>query len=251
MLNDPRIRDDERIRYFNGEARDWLVAKDDFRLKDYTTADFARECEYYAYERKLVAEMFRVAVAMLAGTDMGNSYVFPGLSLHDALELMFESGESPLGALQAATSSAALFVNAADRFGSVTPGKIADLMLLDAEPLADIHNTTRIAAVVAAGKAYDRVALDALLNRAADAAALTDLACESGRADAARALATLERLDADDYGKTDVRGSVLNHAARLDFVRDRKSELKIDCDGIGVRLYGDAAVVTGAWEYTP
>jgi cytosine/adenosine deaminase-related metal-dependent hydrolase len=61
-------------------------------------------------------------------------------------------------------------MNASDRYGSVASGKIADLVLLDADPLADIHNTTRIAAVFLSGKHFDRAALDQLLKEAQTAA---------------------------------------------------------------------------------
>src|ERR1700738_2894138 len=105
--------------------------------------------------------MGKAGVGILAGTDTGNPYCFPGFSLHDELALLVESGVSPLGALQAATRSAAVFMDAADKYGSVAPEKIPDLVLLRADPLADIHiNTTKIVEVFSAGKEFDRVALD-------------------------------------------------------------------------------------------
>lgn len=87
-------------------------------------------------------------------------------------------------------------------------------------------------------------------SRQADTAQLTRLACEAGQAYARRDLEALERLTADDYSQTDVRGSVLDRSAWLDFVKNRKSELAIECDDVHVRYYGDAAVVTGRWRYT-
>jgi adenine deaminase len=83
---------------------------------------------------------------------------------------MVESGVTPLAALQAATRNPALFLDASDKYGSVTPGKLADLVLLDADPLADIHNTTRISAVFLSGKYFDRSVLDKLLKEAEAAA---------------------------------------------------------------------------------
>lgn len=85
---------------------------------------------------------------------------------------------------------------------------------------------------------------------AADVAHLTRAACEAGTAYAARDLDTLDRLTADDYRQTDVRGGVLTRAQWREFVRNRKSVLTIECDDIEVRLYGPAAVVTGGWTYT-
>ena len=170
LLNDPQFRDDNRIRYFGGKYREWLTAKDDFRMKDWEAADFAIQREIYAFSQKLVGEMFRAGVPILAGTDTGNPYCFPGFSLHDELALLVESGLTPLAALRSATVDPAKFMNASDRYGSVASGKIADLVLLDADSLADIHNTTRIAAVFLSGKHFDRAALDQLLKEAQTAA---------------------------------------------------------------------------------
>lgn len=165
MLNDPQFTHDDRVRYFGGELRDRLTAKN-----HPAAADFAAQRELYAYDQKMVGAMFRAGVPMLAGTDTGNPYCFPGFSLHDELALLVESGVSPLGALQAATRNAALFMDASDKYGSVTPSKIADLVLLDADPLQDIHNTTRISEVFLAGKEFDRAALDQMLRNAEAAA---------------------------------------------------------------------------------
>jgi imidazolonepropionase-like amidohydrolase len=76
------------------------------------------------------------------------------------------SGLTPLAALQAATVNPAVFMRARDKYGSVARGKIADLVLLDADPLADIHNTARISAVFLGGREFDRAALDQLLQQA-------------------------------------------------------------------------------------
>jgi hypothetical protein len=93
--------------------------------------------------QRLVGAIFRAGVPMLAGTDAGEPYCFPGFSLHDELALLVESGLSTLAAIQAATRNAAVFMDASDKYGSVAPGKIADLVLLDSDPLQDIHNTTQ------------------------------------------------------------------------------------------------------------
>jgi ketosteroid isomerase-like protein len=86
-------------------------------------------------------------------------------------------------------------------------------------------------------------------NRSIDSVALTALACEAGRAYAARDLGALEKLSADDYEQTDVRGGVLNRAQWLEFVHNRKSEMTVECDSVEVRIYGEAAIVTGNWTY--
>jgi imidazolonepropionase-like amidohydrolase len=107
--------------------------------------------------------MRRAGVEILAGTDALNPFVYPGFGLHDELALLVQGGLSPLEALQAATLAPARFLGATDSLGTVERGKIADLVVLEANPLADIHNTTRIRAVVANGRLYTRAALDSLL----------------------------------------------------------------------------------------
>jgi Amidohydrolase family len=169
MMNDPHFLSDDRLRYFGSDYRPWLAPKEDPR-KARASEDFAMERESVAYKKKVVGAMFGAGVPLLAGTDAGNPYCFPGFSLHDELALMVEYGVSPLGALQAATLNAAVFMGASDKYGSVKQGRIADLVLLYADPLADIHNTTKIAEVFLAGKELDRAALDQMLRNAEAAA---------------------------------------------------------------------------------
>ena len=78
---------------------------------------------------------------------------------------------------------------------------------------------------------------------------LIKLAADAGHAYAARDLSTLERITADDYVQTDVRGGVLTRSEWLDFVKNRRSELTVETDDVRVRYYGDVAVVTGRWTY--
>jgi imidazolonepropionase-like amidohydrolase len=106
--------------------------------------------------------LHRAGVPMLAGTDVGNPLLIPGYSLHRELELLVRAGLTPLAALQAATINPARFLNATDSLGTVAPGKLADLVLLDADPLAAIANTRRIRAVVVNGRLLDRAALDTM-----------------------------------------------------------------------------------------
>jgi imidazolonepropionase-like amidohydrolase len=87
----------------------------------------------------------------------------PGISLHEELLRLVEAGLTPLSALQAATIHPARVLGLADALGTVEAGKLADLVLLDADPLADIRNTRRIRAVVANGRLFRRQDLDRLL----------------------------------------------------------------------------------------
>jgi len=107
----------------------------------------------------------RVGVNMLAGSDCGasNNFAWPGWSLHEELAAFVEAGLSPLDTLKLATRSAARFMKEEPERGTIEKGKIADLVLLDANPLEDIRNTQKIAGVMVRGKWYDRRALDRML----------------------------------------------------------------------------------------
>ncbi len=98
-------------------------------------------------------------VGLLAGTD---TYM-PGLDLQDELVLFVQAGLSPMEALQTATYNAAKCLGLLDSMGTVERGKVADLVLLDSNPLQDISNTRRIAAVVVSGKIFDKTALQKML----------------------------------------------------------------------------------------
>jgi imidazolonepropionase-like amidohydrolase len=111
----------------------------------------------------MVDDMQRAGVKILAGTDSPAPYVFPGSGLHGELQLLVEAGLSPIEALQSATKSPAEFLHVAKDSGTVENGKLADLVLLDANPLDDIRNTRKIRAVILRGKLLDRAALDQLL----------------------------------------------------------------------------------------
>ena len=114
--------------------------------------------------------LHEAGVRILAGTDIGNPFLIPGLSLHDELGLLVgEAGLSALDALRAATINPARTFGLADSLGTVAEGKLADLVLLEANPLEDIGNAAAIDAVVLNGRYLDRGALDALMAEAAAA----------------------------------------------------------------------------------
>ena len=103
-------------------------------------------------------------VTILAGTDTGAPYRLPGWALQDELGLLVDAGLSPLEALRSATLNPALYFNMQGSLGTIAPGKLADLLLLDGDPLADIHNTSRIAAVIANGRLFDATAIQSMLD---------------------------------------------------------------------------------------
>jgi hypothetical protein len=108
----------------------------------------------------------RVDLPIVVGTDVMDFLVEgrpPGLGIHQTLAEYVTEGMTPLAALRTATLNPAKLLHATDSLGTVAPGKLADLVLLDADPLADITNTTTIRAVVANGRYFDRAALDKVL----------------------------------------------------------------------------------------
>jgi len=105
-----------------------------------------------------VAAMRRAGVGVLTGTDAPLRNGPPGFGLHEELYLLVQGGMTPWEVLRAATSEPARYFGTSDSAGTVEPGKLADLVLLDANPLRDIRNTRRISAVVANGRLYDAAA---------------------------------------------------------------------------------------------
>jgi imidazolonepropionase-like amidohydrolase len=90
--------------------------------------------------------------------------------MHDELALLVRAGLTPMQALRAATYEPAAYLGALDSLGTIRPGRAADLVLLDRDPLADIRNTRSISAVIARGRVLDRAALLRRVARASSAA---------------------------------------------------------------------------------
>ena len=161
-LRDASVTNDARLRYVPQRTRaEWNGAKDLFNPPDTPVADtiFRRQLE-------IVGAMERAGVGLLAGSDCGSPFTFPGFSLHDELRFLVQAGLTPLQALQTATILPARFLGRESEMGTISRGKVADLVLLDGNPLEDINNTKRIRAVVAAGRLFTRSRLDDMIARA-------------------------------------------------------------------------------------
>ena len=162
-LDDPNFRNDPRLKYMPPATRtQWDPAKD-FRFKNRTAEDFELARLVFKKQLELVGAMRRAGVEFLAGTDALNPYCFPGFSLHDELALLVNAGLTPMEALQAATLNPARFLGKERELGTVEKGKIADLVLLDANPLEDIRNTQEINAVILRGKLIAKSELQRML----------------------------------------------------------------------------------------
>lgn len=163
FLDDTTLAHDPRLAFINpGMSAGWNP-KQDFRFRTLTPEDWSRRKAAFRRQVEIVGLLKREGVRFLAGTDLANPYIYPGSSLHDELENLVGAGFTPLAALQAATIEPARFLGATDSMGTVARGNVADLVVLEGNPLADIRNTTRIRAVVSGGRLFDRKALDGLL----------------------------------------------------------------------------------------
>lgn len=151
---------DPRLRFIPSATRTaWI---DDARAwRDH--GDPAQIAHVFALRLQVVAAMQHAGVGLLAGTDIFNPFTYPGFSLHDELSLLVRAGLTPAEALRTATINPARALGLTASLGTVEPGKRADLVLLDANPLLDIANTRTIAGVVVNARYLDRRALDALL----------------------------------------------------------------------------------------
>jgi imidazolonepropionase-like amidohydrolase len=112
---------------------------------------------------RLVALAKRAKTEILAGTDTGDPYVPPGAALHDELEQLVEAGLTPRDALEAATLAPARFFEAEKEMGAIEKGKLADMVLLNGNPLDDIRNIRTVEAVFTHGRYYGRKDLDRIL----------------------------------------------------------------------------------------
>jgi imidazolonepropionase-like amidohydrolase len=110
---------------------------------------------------ELVRMMHKAGVPIMAGSDFSDWALVPGVDLHNELALLVEAGFSPMEALQAATINPAKFLGKTDTFGTIQVGRVADLILLSANPLEDISHTRKIDAVVLGGNFYPLAAIRA------------------------------------------------------------------------------------------
>ena len=140
----------------------WQAARAQY-LQAAQPADYALNASVAKTAARAVGALHAAGATVLAGTDTFDYFVLPGSGLHRELALLVEAGLTPLEALQSATRDAAAFRGTLQREGTIAPGKRADLVLLDADPLRDIRQVSRIAAVVQGGRVLSRADLDALL----------------------------------------------------------------------------------------
>lgn len=162
-------KQDPRLKYVPADLREsWAVGIERFAPK--TPEQIALQERYYQATLRLVGEAHEAGVGLIGGTDCLNPYTFPGSGLHEELAFLVEAGLSPLRALKTVTADAAKFLGRERTSGTVAAGKEADLVLLDANPAADIRNIAKIDTVITRGHVLDRTARQRMLD-AVEAAA--------------------------------------------------------------------------------
>lgn len=157
-------RDDPYLKYIGPGLQATYTWRVERAAKDDAQA-IARRHERFEKSAAVLPMLQQAGVTILAGTDAGflNSYNYPGIGLHQELGWLVHYGLTPPQALQAATINGARFLGHEDEYGTLDAGKVADVVLLDGDPLRDIAATRRIHALVQHGAVHDRADLDAML----------------------------------------------------------------------------------------
>lgn len=155
--------DDPRLKLIPPSWGKMWQGYDDDRYKSDPEGTYAAMRAGVEGRKRIVRDMHREGVGILVGTDCGNPFCFPGFSIHEELALFVESGLTPLQALRTATINPAKYMGQEKMRGNVVKGEIADLVLLDANPLQDIHNTAKVRAVIQSGRLFRRPELDDLI----------------------------------------------------------------------------------------
>lgn len=127
----------------------------------YAGADYPQRIA--ALNRRMVQALHKADAGILLGTDAWQGYHIPGFSIHDELEMLVEAGLTPYEAFTAGTRNAALALGQPDEFGTVTPGKRADLLLLTANPLEDVSAVRERAGVMVRGRWFTEAELQEML----------------------------------------------------------------------------------------
>jgi imidazolonepropionase-like amidohydrolase len=163
FLDDTTLASDPRLAYIPSFFSNSWNPKADFRFRTLTPEDWAARKALFQEQLQIVKVLHEAGVQFLAGTDLANPYIYPGFSLHEELANFVAAGFTPAEALRSATYDPARYFGATDSLGTVAAGKVADLVLLDANPLSDIRNTTKIFAVVLNGRVIENQEREALL----------------------------------------------------------------------------------------
>jgi len=158
-----RVQESARLRYIPMSLKEEWFRKYKSDIEKTTEEMAQKSRQKFLTRLSLVKRLHDGGVGILAGTDSDMPYTFPGFDLHDELAMFVEGGLTPLAALQTATINPAKYLNMLPSSGTVEKGKLADLVLLEANPLEDISNTRRISGVVVDGRYLSHAMLKKML----------------------------------------------------------------------------------------
>ena len=160
---------DDYLKYIGPGLRATYQGRVD-RAATADAAAIARRHEMFEFTSARLPMLQQAGVMILAGTDAGflNSFDYPGVGLHDEMQLLVKAGLTPLQALQGATINGARFLGRTARHGTIALGRAADLVILDRNPLQDIAATRAIHGVVLRGVYHERASLDGMLRATAE-----------------------------------------------------------------------------------
>src|SRR5215467_3179774 len=155
-----------RVKYVPGswKSKTWKRFTDEITA-GYGTDDLATRKRFIEKELAVVELLHKAGVEFLAGTDTpAGVHIFPGFSLHEELQRFVAAGFTPLEALQTATLNPARFFGMEDKLGTIEEGKLADMVLLAANPLEDISNTQKVAGVFVNGRYFYHAQIEKMLS---------------------------------------------------------------------------------------
>jgi len=154
----------DRMKYLPRYIREYWDPKNNAHLKGRAPERLAAEKLLVKKYLEIIGMMQRAGVKLMTGSDFGaNPLLFPGWGVHDEMALLVRAGLTPMEAIQAATRNPATFLGLDRSVGTIEKNKLADMVLLSANPLEDINNTRKIAAVFFQGRMFDRPELNRML----------------------------------------------------------------------------------------
>ncbi len=169
FLHEVDHSNDIELNYIGEEIQKTYARRLNTALKR-TEASKRFEAELHHKFKSMIKPMFDAKVMLLTGSDNGafNSYIYAGSSLHKELETFVESGLTPIEVLQSSIINGATFFGVQDSIGTIEIDKKGDLLILNANPLEDIKNTTTIEAVIHNGKSYSKKDLQQFFKKIAN-----------------------------------------------------------------------------------
>ncbi len=153
-----------RSRYIPAYVREWWSPELNVHFKNQSPDIRLGQQTIHKVRVRMIADLNKAGVPLLTGSDMGgNPHCFAGWGVLDELDQLVAAGLTPMEAIVAATSNPAKYLRIYEKIGSIEKGKLADLIMLDADPTVDIRNTRKLHLVIRDGQLLNRNSLDKML----------------------------------------------------------------------------------------